>query len=438
MPLSLPIPLDQLANAGSSMTVEELEATTPGGKPRVLVLLGGGLPGMEQAEWGGESKVVTTWYPGNGIEASQQVLGPREVPSQWAGEWNRTRLGRAPCVYRDETGTQRKIVDPGELWNILDDFRIAGVRLRVTWAVKGREFVGRGSTGKDVPVDFQVVREGRLAMLKVTPARHTDIKWSAEFHWASRGRRQDRVVSTRKDEDLSSASSAVTKEIEALEFFVDAKIRSIKSDVRLSAHNLTLGQLESMAGAPLRAVDRAMANLRHNVNQFKRIGNIAKKLAATPDAIANSVMDFARNTQAVANQFRDERGRTPIELQARRQKVSDMARAAKYFGRIEDGMQTTAQASSDLDLRLRRALVAGANQGTIGIRESSTTRAGEIISVHVCREGDTPQRVSSKFYGNPDQAEPLLRANRLPLHTPRFRPGQILVIPVLANAPRKS
>ena len=252
----------------------------------------------------------------------------------------------------------------------------------------------------------------------------------------SRGGRMDKVASVRRDEDLALAATAVSRSISALEFYTDTKIVSSNKDVRLSAGRLTLGQLESMASAPLKAVNTAMAKLRYNVNQFNRIGNLSRKLATTPFAVANSVLDFARNTNAITNQFIDSFGRTPPELLSTKQKVADLARSAKYFNQIAEGMRDAAKQSSALDLRLRQALVAGANRGALSVKESATTRAGDLIAIHVCKTGDTPQRVSSKYFGNPDQGEAILRANRMPLHTPQFRAGLILIIPALVNAPR--
>ena len=439
MPLSSPVPADQIANLGSSITLEELAPTIPGGKARRVVLVGGALPLAEQADWTTENNVVTTWYPGNGAEASQQILGPKDLPSNWTGEWNRTRMGRAPSYYFDHQGAQSMIVDPDELWRILDDIQRSGARLRVTWAVKGRQLLGNDLSAPeptDRPIDVSIVREGRIKSLKITPAKVTDIKWAMQLDWMSRGQRLDRVASVRRDQDLALAATAVSRSIAAMDFFVDTSLVSAKKGVRLSAGRLTLGQLESMANAPLKAVNAAMAKLRFNVNQLARVGNLARKLATTPFAVANSVLDFARNTTAIANQFVDSFGRTPIELQANKQKVRDLARASKYFGDIANGMATVAREGTALDLRLRQALVAGANRGALSVKESSTTRAGDIIGIHVSKAGDTPQRVSQRYYQNPDQGEAILRANRLPLHTPTFRPGQILVIPALVNAPR--
>jgi len=430
----LPVPPDQATNFGSTMTIEELAATSPGGKPRKLILIGPSLP-FQGAEWGGDTRLVTTWYPGN-PEASQQNLGPTELPSEWTGEWNRTRMGRAPTIYYDETGTPGAIIDPSELWTVLDDIRIAGARLRVTWAIRGKSIIGTSVAGKEKDEQFQVVREGRLKTLRAQVTRHTDIKWSGSFEWVSRGQKQQKVANVRRDDDLALATSAVEQSINALEFYQNNAIVSFKNSIRKSASTLSLGQLEAMANAPLLAVNRALAKLRYNVNQFKRVTNIAKKIVTTPFSIANSVIDFARNTMAVANQFITELGRLPAELQTNKQKVSDVTRAAKYFGQISTSMMQTSRRSAELERRLRFVLVAGANRGQLSVRESSTTRQGDIIAIHICKAGDTPQRVSMKYFGTPDQSDAILRSNRLPLYTPTLRPGVPIIIPALVNAPR--
>lgn len=433
MALSLPVPLDQLATTGSTLTIEETVPTTPGGQPRRLVLVGPALP-RKGANWDGDTRVVTTWYPGNGTEATQQNMGPVELPSSWNGVWKRTMMGRAPSVFWDETGTQHGIIEPWDLWEILDSIRIAGARVRVTWAVRGRRVNGSPDFGAtDSPVDRSVVREGRLKKLSVKPDTEVDIEWVMDFDWQSRGGRQEKASDVRRDDDLGAATSALSQSINALDFFVDTKVVSAISDKRLTASKLTLGQLEKMAAAPKLAVDRAMSKLRYNVNQFKRVAEVARKLALTPYAMANSVVDFARNSTAIANQFISSFDRTPPELLSNKQKVSDLLRSTRYFGQISDGMSSVARDGAELDGRLRLLSVAGGNRGALSVRESSTTRAGEIIAIHVVKEGETPIKLSMKYYRTPDQADLLLRANRLPLHTPTLRKGQILIIPALAT-----
>ncbi len=113
-----------------------------------------------------------------------------------------------------------------------------------------------------------------------------------------------------------------------------------------------------------------------------------------------------------------------------------MARAQKYFANVATQMTAIARRGAELDAKLRSPVVSGANRGTVSVRSSATTRAGDVLAIHLCKSGDTPGRVSSKYYGSADHADVILRANRLPPYTPSFRIGQIVVVPALATAPR--
>ena len=119
-----------VSSYGSEIAIEELTATEVGLLPRKLVLRGPSLPFMG-AEWATEQNVKTTFYTGN-REGTQQVLGPREVPSTWQGEWRRTMLGHDPAAYFDEFGANNAIVSPHILREIVDSILIGGAKLRVT------------------------------------------------------------------------------------------------------------------------------------------------------------------------------------------------------------------------------------------------------------------------------------------------------------------
>lgn len=432
------VPQDQLTGVGSSMTIEETEASTPGGKPMRLVLMGGGLPKKGGANWGTELREKTTWYGGN-REGSQQVLGPMEMPSTWSGEWNRTRLSRAACFFYDETGSKATLIDPIALVNAVDRLQLGGARLRATWAVRGSEIAGNPTLGSASlrQVDVVIVREGRIKQFPWTPDGHTDIDWTMTWTWLGRGPSQARVANAARDEDLTNATSAVASSVAFLEKTIAGKIAGLPK-VTAVPHTLTMGQIEAIANTPQLIAQKAAAKLRYNVGQFQRAAGIAKKVATTPLAIQNVALDLARNTTAVANSTVDEMGRIPIEYQSKNYRVASLARSGKYFGSVQDSLSTTARTGSNLEQRTRGAVVAGGNRGVISVRDSSTTRAGDILSIHVCKIGETPDRVSVRYYGTPDQADAILRSNRLPAHTPLFRPGQILVIPALGASSKKA
>lgn len=426
--------IGQIAISGSTMTLEELEPTFPGGKLRKLVLVGGGLPIKGQAKWTGQTNVKTTWFVGNGLEGSQQVLVPTLMPSQFGGEWNRTRLGRAPCIFFDEAGARQSVNDPKVLWDVFEDLRRAAPRLRVTWAVRGQRIpgsVGRKGTitAAPSPVDFSVVREGRLTVVDVTPMTDVDLLWNATFEWVSAGGTLNRVASVRTDDDVGQISQGLQDSVDALDDFVNQAAIVASSTTPLSASKLTLGRLEAMAKAPLKAVNSALSKLRYDANQFKQAAQVARLLETTPLAIQASVLDFSRDVVLIAQQVAQTFATTPVELQANKRRVADLVRAHRYFGRILDQTALTARQAAEVRARLARAQVSGGNRGRVTVRDNATGRATSIIAIHVTRDGDTPTRLSVRFYGNPDQADVILKANRLPLHTPSFKTGTTLVIP---------
>src|SRR5437868_2429735 len=110
--------------------------------------MGGGLP-FWGAGWASSLQVSTSWYQGND-SATQQVLGPREMPSTWSGEWTRTILSRTPCKVRED-GVESDVVSAMVLREAVETIHRSGRRIRATWAVTGST---RDQSGK-------IVREGR-------------------------------------------------------------------------------------------------------------------------------------------------------------------------------------------------------------------------------------------------------------------------------------
>lgn len=442
---------EQSLGQASSITIEELGPSGPGLQPRKVVLLGPSLP-FQGAEWAFENNLVTTWYPGNGDDGSQQNMGPRELPSSWEGKWSRTLMGKAPSTYSDETGTVNRVISPHLLREVIESIGRAGVRLRVTWAVIGAERVGQQTAGfttsknpdgtvrRDRVLNrslrdtrFKIVREGRIKTFRTPFDRLSDVRWTIEFAWVGRGAAQSKVATVRENEDAAKATQAIVASVNATIAAATTKIFRAEPKIRKSATRFTLGQLENLAAAPTRLTTALTRKLQQNVSDFKRIGDIAAKFESQPLSVTNAVMNFARNTTSVANRFADQMGRRPAEQQSLKTKVSAVLRTTNYFAGVSNAAALNASRGQDLGAAVRRTLVSGANRGAVSVRASSTTRAGEILAIHVAKTGDTPQTVSLRYYGNADQGVAILRANRMPYHQPTFAPGVILVIPSLGS-----
>lgn len=423
--------VQQRAGTGTVLLIEEQTPPRPDVKPRSISLTGTGLP-FKGAGWGGKQRVVTSWYSGNS-EASQQVLGPQESPSQWSGMWRRTQLGRNPIVFTDENGVERRIVDPMRAREIIEDIGRAGARLRVTFYVRSVAFVGRAGT--EDTKEFRIVREGTLSSWDFPIDTDTDIGWSLNFDWSGRGQANNAVVGSRDDETMEKTADALSSANEFTALAVDNKIKKLKgSKIPKTADVFTLGKLEQIANTPQALVTKLTRDLTRNVNQIKRVANVVQTVRAAPFTVANTIVNFARNTVSICNNTNDTLQRTPPEAQVLKQTVGSFVRSSRYIAEISETTREGARSGQDADDAVRKVVVTGANRGTISVRESSGTRAGDIIAVHVAKTGDTPQTVSMRYYRVPDQGAVILRSNRLPLHTPSFVRGKILIIPALTNA----
>lgn len=416
----------------STITIEELTGTAQGG-PRRVILRGPSMPFMG-AEWSAGNNVVTTFYPGNPV-GSQQMLGPREMPSAWQGEWNRTLLGKSPVIYRDETESDFLITRPDLVWDVLEDIFRKGALLRVTWSTHGAEMVGDFDKTLRV-INSDRVRDGRAKEWKFQPDRHTDIKWSITFDWLGRGGEQLRAADVREDSDLAADANGLENSIALTRFLSEMRAKSLVPDVRLSASHITLGQLEALADAPNQLVLGVTRDLTAAVNQVKRVVDLGKKIGNIPDQIRNTITDFSRNTEAIAKKFDDSATRFPCELASKDKRVGPVMRGHVYMQRMSEQTRVNARLARNIIDKNKRFVADVAGQGKLVAKDTSASRAGEVVATYVSKEGDTPQLVSMRFYGTPDRAIDILQMNRLPWHTPTFRRGTVLIIPQLSTTRR--
>lgn len=385
------------------MVIEELS-----GELRRLELRGPGLP-FKGASWKGTQTVITTYYPG-AQEASQQVLGPKEEPSEWEGEWNRTRLGKTPCTFRDAAGTEVKVVSPSFLSDAMDSFRILGTKLRVTWSASDSDGTPRASK----------VREGRLDEFEVIVDTGYDIRWKARFAWSSRGGTQAKVVATREG-DLDAASRGLASSANDMVGFAQtSSLVASRAALPKSASTLTLGKLEQLAKVPVALVNAVLQPIKKANSDLQQLANIASTVRAIPFEVAAAAAAVAASTLGTANRFRDQMSRRPAEASALRTEVSAVTRAWAYFAGTED---KAAAVAADAHALKNRLASAGRNPNQVTPRKT--------ISVHITKAGETLATISALYYGTPDRAIDIARANRLPWHQRSLNLGRTLIVPVL-------
>jgi hypothetical protein len=396
------------------MVVEELT-----GQKRRVDLMGSGLPATPAA-WEGTNMVETTWYPGNGIDASQQVLGPRETPSAWAGHWSRTKLGRSPAnYYSGEGASPTPIVSPIVLRDIFDSIRISGALLRVTWT--------RAVSSKTTGGTQSLVRVGRLTSFKMGHGYADDVDWEMLYTWKGRGTAQ-RVVSTRNN-DVDAALNQLAKVVDDFVTSTQtAKIQTSRRTIPQAVSEFTLGQLEALFDAPQKLVDNLMNELQQIVSGVKQLGDITNKARTLPFTIANSVIAFCVNTMNVCNQFVDEMSRRPPEANTLSENLADLTRGAQAFGHVMSDCQTLIKKAKEIEQGVRKS---HSVQKGSGGGPSATPLTDTILAVHVAKEGDTIPKISIKYYKVPDHAADICKSNALPWHQVDVQKGRTLIIPVV-------
>ena len=305
----------------SSITIEQLD-----GDQQKVVLHGPALP-FQGAAWKSKQSVVTTWYPGNPQEATQQVLGAQEMPSSWEGMWRRTQMGHTPSrIYSGPNdGTGSVINHPLTLRDVLDQIFFQGSRLKVTWTVIAAD---------PTQPSASITRVGRATEWEFPHDRVHDIAWKITFEWSGRGKSLQKVVSTR-DDDSASANAALLAAMDA----DVATTLGLGLDLSVTANriappsNFNLGQLASIANYPNALCAEFSRNIRLVSGKIKQIANVINTVKNLPFSMSNTLLGSVRNTKSVCATFIDACSATPIEMMNTQTNLRLLALNREHHGR---------------------------------------------------------------------------------------------------------
>ena len=406
----------------SAIVVEGLDANR--NVTRTLTLRGGGLPHMGGAHWGIETSMSTTFYANNPKDGTQQFTVAKEMPSSWSGEWNLTRLNRAPCSYSDSGGSA-DVVSPGFLIDVFEDMAIKGQLLRVTWAVDS----------DDPSIKRSVSRIGRISKFNAVYTRSMDVSWEVTFAWKSRGGVLSRVANTREGGAGSASASIVAAQLALNALVTQGALFSSNPSINLSATQFSLGQLENLVNAPLVALQSFTNSIGRLAGQIGQVVGIINQAKSLPAALESTVVGLSRNVVQQSNQYADELSATPPEQLTLSHEAADLAKAMQYFGQAHDQAEATSSAAQQTISKVLTAAARPQNAGDPGVANSQTMGSSGVLTTYRVRHGDTPARVSMIFFGTPDQDVAILRANNLPWYQATFDVGTMLVIPVASQQP---
>jgi hypothetical protein len=378
------------------------------GLRRSVRLVGAGLP-FQGASWGVQLRNKTTWYPGNAQQATQHILGPVEADSDWEGFWRTTQLIRTPAQFTDENHETTRITSAFSLMQVMEDVCRRGATLSVEWGDNLRD------------LNRRLVREGIADEINFRVDRADDISWTITWKWSGRGVQQQKVAAFRTEDGVAKIRDAILRGQEILQLEALDTIVSKRRDVRNSASQFSLGQLENLAKAPLEITRSFTRKIQQIVGRFKKLGEIINQVRSLPTQLANQGLDQAANAVSVCNNFIDTMSRKPPEALTARARLSNLTRSLTFYG---DAMTTSKL--------LRRSA-----QGLRTQLEGSQKQASTILAVHVCRarypnRSETLASISITYYGVPDYAAGIAKANGLPLNQVSVSPGDILTIPTLS------
>lgn len=404
----------------SVLVVEEL-----GGQKRKLELNAYGLPAWG-ASWTTALQVRTTWYPGNSEEATQHVLGARELPSEWSGRWSRTGLGRSRCTYSEGGGTGDPLFSPIFLRDAFDAIIYGGQLLRVTWS-------SRKSTNNSTTNHSQkIVREGRISEFTHSYPYADDINWSMSFEWTGRGAKAQRVVATREGNVSGDLLSLKDQLGEAVDKIEGPTFNAVKRTFPEPTESLDMGDLEALANAPGAIMENLSRELQQIQTQIGEFTDLVQTIRNIPSSIAKQAVDICANATAKCNQFIDEMSRRSPETNALDGSLKSLLLAHRTFGDPQTDAQEIIERARAIMKGLDPAL-AGNPGGDENSNTNRTSISHDIQTIVVTRAGDTLPKISKRVYKTAEHAVDIAKCNGLPWYQIEVEPGTTLVCPVIKN-----
>lgn len=351
---------------GTSVEIRQLEGDQP-----VTVLLRGRAMPYRAVDWELEQATKVTFYPGNPV-GTQQVLGPREVPTHMNGIW-KDRFLKGAVVKNGDPGAVATAEDAVHLF---EQLARAARTVRVQWA--------------------SFVRSGLIKRFRATPDRIQDIAWELEFEWVSR---DDETAPRATTEQSAPSGQDLFRRVNELE------------DVATLAPPSALEELTR----ELATINGIRDKVSALVDNLRTVETVVNAPAAVRGAITNGV-------RSLVTQLEDFRQRILGPRSSARSGGTSQRVKGDYTSSTEVGRRggTPPSSSSVQELQFEiwcRSV--GASAAALGFQlqrleldvlSRTQPRTAQIITA---KQGDTLYSLATRFYGSPDFANFLALTNRL-------------------------
>jgi hypothetical protein len=415
------------------MSRSEIVIRELAGQKRELRLRGPGLPKQGNSNWGGQQRVVTTWYPGNSAQATQQVLGPVESQTTWSGVWNTTRLYRTPCIYSPRPGQEFRMVFADGIREVFEEMLRSGVLLQVFWSsVESKTYGGR-----------VINRIGRAVSWNFSYTRVDDIDWTVTWEWTSRGLNQQKVIALREDDTNQAQMATMAAMSSAVDDAVNkTKIQLSKRTIPNSASKFTLEQLGQILDGPSRLMRDFSQTMNRISNRVKTLGDLINRVRGMPYEIQNQALDVATTAIQAANSFTDSLTRIPPEQADAQQRLVTLTRAVSYMKGGNDSAQAVVATTYPISAGIRAQIEARRATGENGKAMPTGTNVNATnngqptqLQVHITKSGETLMSISMIYYGVVEGAYGIAVANGIGLRVVSPPVGRVLIIPPLNVGP---
>lgn len=373
---------DNYGDSASGFTIKEL-----GGQKRTLSFTGRALP-YRPFSLSGTMRAEFTYYPGNPI-GTVQVLGAAESDTSINGVWKDRFLrqidddgesvvpdGTVTLDGGDQTGATNMLADVEAIVNAVDDIRMQGQLLEVSWDTR--------------------VRHGILKEFKQTWLRHEVCEWEMHFGWISRGEAQ-LPINFASQPSFSSAKISFSDVLNGLK---DA----LKEG--LAIYSSYAAKVASYVNAVSDAVDSIDNTLTAFVTVTQSFADSAHRMLAIFDTIKDDAIGLRNLVQS--------------------------APAATVYATADilDVTFGDALGVSDWNNRIKgfaNQLLSLAVQQEDAIQ--ATLDEQEVLDVFDARDDMDLRDVSTQYYGTPDQWKALMSYNGLT--TSKLSAGMEIMIPKL-------
>lgn len=357
--LTLPNPADVLFGQelfGSKLKAPPVIIIELTGQRRRIELHDRSLP-FRPVTWAGRMRTRVTWYPGNPV-ATQQVLGPEEVPTSMGGKWSDRYIQGTVFV-----GGNPNVVQTAEQCvKLFDDVRRSGNTLHVVWGSESRV--------------------GVLQEFEASYDAAEDLAWRCVFEWSGRGEEQALRVA-------------------------DDPAPNLLGDMNALDDLLAFGPLDivqRVQESMLATIDR----VREKVGEAFDIIRVINQVASTPATLFGAL---GAALDSIATELSDEISRL-MEIPSFGSSVS--AALPSSQGSPSLVARVAALLSIDGYRHEVAAAMATLRDSALRMAEQAEARAQpEALTIITVPEDTSFYALASRFYGDPDLGPFLARRNGL-------------------------